>query len=478
MAVDHVHVLGVLPADLEDRVDRRVDVRGARNVRGDLVDNGVGADNVADNLPAASGGAHAQDVEWRALAGRERPQRPQEQLGRRDGITGRLPVDVGDDVARFVDQDGLGAGRADVDAQIGADRFAFAPARDAHLVAVRVLVALLGGEGRMRRLLERERPGKPAVFIGPHGLAFGREHQAVSRRLRGEGGAIRRHQLRLLRHVDEAGAVVLEPAHDLLVQRDPADQHGLALERPPVEQRAEDRTRHAAAQARPHVHPAAAFLLAVDQIAFREHRAAGGDSRRIGIVQVAPGVLVGDPQTARLFVEERAGAGGAHRIGRVALELALAVELDERGRPAADVHHGEGIRRNPADGVNLAQCHVAVGHLQLRREQLGVAAREPDRVGRLDVQAVQRLGQDVGRLASVPLVDGGDNPASLVQPDSFEKERTDVDTDRCHRETGRPLRTHFGEYRQRRFEASRRRARQIQSRGLARWRPPCAAEFR
>ena len=99
----------------------------------------------------------------------------------------------------------------------------------------------------------------------------------------------------------------------------------------------------------------------------------------LGIVQVAPGVVVGDAQTARLLVEERAGAGGAQRIGRVALELALAVELDERGRPAADVHHGEGIRRHPADGVNLAKRHVAVGHLQLRREQFGVAAREPDR---------------------------------------------------------------------------------------------------
>ena len=436
VAVHQVHVLGVLPADLEDRVDRRIDLRRARHVRGDLVDDRVGADDVAHDLPAAPGRAHARDVERGAPVAGERPDRPEEALGRVDRIAGRLPVDVGDDIAGLVYQDRLGAGRADVDADVGANRLALGPARDAHLVAIGVLVVLLGRECRVPRFLERERPRKAAVPVRARRLAPGRERQAVRGRHGRERRPVRRDEVRLLGHVDEPGAVGSEPVHHLLVQRDAAEQDGLAFERPPAEQRAEHGPRHAAAQARPHVHPAAALLLAVDEVALREHRAARGDGRRIGVVQEAPGVVIGNAQPARLLVEERAGARGAQRIGRVPLELALAVELDERGRPAADVHHGERVGRHPADGVNLAQRHVAVGHVKLHREHFGVAAGQPDRLVGLDGQPVERLGQHVGGLAAVPLIHARRDPALVVHPDGLQIQRTDVDADPRHKAMG------------------------------------------
>ncbi len=107
-------------------------------------------------------------------------------------------------------------------------------------------------------------------------------------------------------------------------------------------------------------HPAAAFLLAVDEVALGEHRAARGDRRRVRDCGGSSStVLVRNAQPARLLVEERPRARGAQRVGRVALELALAVELDERGRPAADVHDGERVGRKLPNGVDLAERHVA-----------------------------------------------------------------------------------------------------------------------
>ena len=73
--VDHDAVLqadelGVLAADLEDGVGHPVDQLaadegGAGLVGGDLVVDGVGADQLADQLAAGAGGGHAQDLQAR-----------------------------------------------------------------------------------------------------------------------------------------------------------------------------------------------------------------------------------------------------------------------------------------------------------------------------------------------------------------------------------------------------------------------------
>ena len=51
-------------------------------------------------------------------------------------------------------------------------------------------------KAKIIELLERERPGKPAVSVRPRGLAFGRERRPFARQLRRECGAIRRSNCR------------------------------------------------------------------------------------------------------------------------------------------------------------------------------------------------------------------------------------------------------------------------------------------
>ena len=70
-AVLQADELGVLPADLEDGVRDAVDQLaadegGAGLVGGDLVVDGVGADQFPDQFPAGAGGAHAADAQPRA----------------------------------------------------------------------------------------------------------------------------------------------------------------------------------------------------------------------------------------------------------------------------------------------------------------------------------------------------------------------------------------------------------------------------
>ena len=126
--VDHDAVLqadelGVLSADLEDGVGHPVDQLAADEgraglVSGDLVVDGVGADELADQLAPGAGGGHAQDVEARAHLV---PDLGQTAVDHLDGAALGLDVDLFDHLAGFVQDHQVGGDAADVDAQVGAD---------------------------------------------------------------------------------------------------------------------------------------------------------------------------------------------------------------------------------------------------------------------------------------------------------------------------------------------------------------------
>ena len=126
--VDHHAVLqadelAVLPADLEDGVGHAVDELaadegGARLVGGDLVVDGVGADELADELAARAGGGDAQDVQAGAHLV---PDVGQALVDHLDRAAVGLDVDLLDHLAGLVQHHQVGGDRADVDAQVGAD---------------------------------------------------------------------------------------------------------------------------------------------------------------------------------------------------------------------------------------------------------------------------------------------------------------------------------------------------------------------
>ena len=159
VAVDDVHVLGVLAADFEDGVDRGIGEGGARHMGADLVDDGVRADHLAHDLAAAARGPGAQHFYARALLGLELAQGAAQLLRGTDGIAAGLAVHVDQQFVLVVDQRQLGAGRADVDAQVHAQGLARGPGNHAHLVALRVGVGLGQAKIGVLRLLQRERPG-------------------------------------------------------------------------------------------------------------------------------------------------------------------------------------------------------------------------------------------------------------------------------------------------------------------------------
>ena len=121
-AVLQADELGVLAADLEDRVDLAADLAAdevcAGLVGGDLVGDDVGTDELADELAAGAGGADAQQVDALAdLVVDVDQARGHDFHGPRVG----LDVDLLDDRAGRVDDDEVGGHGADVDAHVGVD---------------------------------------------------------------------------------------------------------------------------------------------------------------------------------------------------------------------------------------------------------------------------------------------------------------------------------------------------------------------
>ena len=251
---------------------------------GDLVQDGVGADDRADHLAAGAGGAGGGDLEVAVALRREVDQSLKELLGGGDRLAGGLAVDVANDAVVVVDQAELGAGRADVDAERGADGRARLPAAHPDLVACRVGVALFDREARVARAVERERfvrvlGAEDVSFVGAGGVAgvAGRvvedvqAHPALGGSLVGEpgapvdgrgGGAV---LLADERRADGAEEVAVdvgqdrgvgelgEPVAHVAVQGNATQERGRAAERLAFEQGLQRGLGHAAAQAAPHL---------------------------------------------------------------------------------------------------------------------------------------------------------------------------------------------------------------------------------
>ena len=85
--------------------------------------------------------------------------------------------------------------------------------------------------------------------------------------------------------------------------------------------------------------------LRVAQVGLGEHGAAGGDHRHrpaVGLGQRGQLRAVGQPQAARLLVQEAAGAGGAGGVGLQAAETARRVERRQAEALRADHQQGAG----------------------------------------------------------------------------------------------------------------------------------------
>src|SRR5581483_6292461 len=112
--------LGVLSANLEDGIDglaaeRGADVDGARLVGSDLVVDGVGADELGDQLAAGASCADAADIESVAP---ELLHLRETLLGGFDWTPGRPEVHIVDHRAHIVDDDHIGRDGADVEPEI------------------------------------------------------------------------------------------------------------------------------------------------------------------------------------------------------------------------------------------------------------------------------------------------------------------------------------------------------------------------
>ena len=87
-----------------------IGVGRARHVRADLVDDTVGADDLANDLAPATRGRHTENLDARALLAFQGQQGAEELLCGANGIARGLPVDVDLEVVLLVDERQLGAG--------------------------------------------------------------------------------------------------------------------------------------------------------------------------------------------------------------------------------------------------------------------------------------------------------------------------------------------------------------------------------
>ena len=221
----------------------------------------------------------------------------------------------------------------------------------------------------------------------------------------------------------------VEPAQHFLVERDAADDGGRLVEGLGAQERADEGAGHAAAKARPHGGLAVALLLAVDEIALGEDRAAGGDGGRLGDLPDQGRVVVGNAEARGLLVEERAGARRAHRVGGVVLEMPLGVELHQGDGAATDVDDVGGVGELGAHHRDLAGGQIQAAQLEGLAEAGGVRPAEADGVAGAHRQLGHGGLQRLGGLAAMPRVEGLHDLAVTAEPHGLERYRADVDPD-------------------------------------------------
>jgi hypothetical protein len=108
-------VLRVLPADLEDGVHQRIGFHRCPGMGRDLVLHHVGADEVADEIPAAAGRRDPADLH---LAAHLLPHLGQAAPHRLDGAARGHQVALGEDVPRLAHHHDVGRDAADVHAEV------------------------------------------------------------------------------------------------------------------------------------------------------------------------------------------------------------------------------------------------------------------------------------------------------------------------------------------------------------------------
>jgi len=271
-------------------------------VGGDLVGDGVGPGELADELAPRAGRAYAaqHDTVTDLVADLGEPR-----VDHLDGAGVGRRVDLFDDLARLVHDDEVRRDRTDVDTHEHVDR-------------TPVCRPLIGFDrvAEQQDLLHRKGFGDGELRRGQRG----RFEAGDQRTLLTGSGLEQRRPDRAHREVElgHEQAPVLESErlaqrlHGALVGGDAADERDrggddLALgDRPP------EIAHHGVAEAAEHFRRFVALLLGVDHVALREHAAASGDARRLaGPEHDVADVLDLVQQPARLLVHERPGTGGA-----------------------------------------------------------------------------------------------------------------------------------------------------------------------
>ncbi len=365
-----------------------------------------------------------------ALAPAELPQGPQELLRGPDRVTARLAVDVQDDLACVIDERKLRAGRADVDPQETAGRLTRRPRQQADLVVHLVDEGFGRVKGGVDRTLHRQRPGIAAGSINGRGGGGGKADVGTAGHCLA-GSSDRGHQVRGGWDEDPIRSLVLQPAQHLSVLGDAADDGRHTVERFALQQGAQHRAGHAPAKPGPHRGFAAALLLAMDEIALGKDRASGGDRRRVVDGAKDTHLLIGNAQASRLLVEERTRAGGTGGVGGVALELPFGIELDVGGGPSSDIDDVSDVRKLPADRQDLTARHVEPGHAEEVGDRGGAGPRQPDGRVRTNPQFVQHRLQRRPRTALMQPVDVFQQATVDVEPNRFDEQGSDIDTDRA-----------------------------------------------
>ncbi len=428
-AVTQADVFRVLPADLEDRVHRRVDGRGSRGLGGDLVPHQVGADHVAREIPARARGGRAHDAHPAADLGAHLGQALLHRLDRpaRGG-----QVALGEHAHLPVDHHHVRRDRSHVHAEIGLDQAVAGRGRilvrvrhDARGIRQRQ-PSFIGGNAR--GVLDRREAGRSAV---------GRRRLAPAPQ--GEGGAHGARGVEMLRH-GQVGLAELQdlpegPAH-AEVRRDAAEEEDRRVEGPALADRGLEVPGHGEAEPGDDVMVRRGDLLEMDHVALGEDAASPRHGRgRPGAKRDLAELLDGEMEAVGLLVQEGAGAGcagGVHgevldpdaaaRFGREGDELGvLAAHLDDR--PAVGMERaGEG---------GLGEDLVDEERAERLGRGLAAAARDARSndaaLGEPLMQAGELLPERPDRIALDAAVGVGQQLALLVQHGGLDAHGSDID---------------------------------------------------
>ena len=402
-------VLGILPADLEHRVRQRVGRHGGARLRGDLVAHGIGADQLPDERAARPRDAHSRHAH---LGPEALPQRGQPLAHRLLRVAARAQVLRVQQPALFVQKHEVGGGGAHVHAQNAggeAVRVRGPRARQRAEARPRIerrgwkrvearQVALRRGRAQGRAQIVEQRTA--ARLPGAGRVPCGRSR---ARGLR-EQALLARHQLALaqLEHLAHGAH------HPGVQQRAAGEQHG-SVHRKPADDGGLEALHHGEAQPQQDVLHRHALLLAVDDVGFREHRAAARQARHALRAPHQRRVLLqGQSQPPHLVLEERAGA-----------RRAALVHGEPRRRAVGEAGHEERVLRAEAhDGARLGgQQRRAAGeggHV-LQHGGLREALAHQSRAAAREHEAGAPLGRQRRRQRGHPLAQARRDVA-LVRP--------------------------------------------------------------